>query len=208
MNPIRLFIVDDHHVVRMGLQSMLRREPDIQVIGTADSGADAIAALKDNEVDVLLTDLRMQGMSGDALLLELRKLKPNLRSVVLTNYHSDEDVFRAIKAGAMAFVLKTATMEQVLDAIRSVHAGRRWIPPHIADQLAERLARNPLSARENEVLQLLARGLRNREIGQKLFISENTVRNHVISLLEKLGTTHRTEGIAIALQQGLVRLDD
>lgn len=208
MNPIRLFIVDDHHVVRMGLQSMLRREPDIHVVGTADSGADAIAALKENEVDVLLTDLRMQGMGGDALLLELRKVKPNLRSVVLTNYHSDEDVFRAIKAGAMAFVLKTATMEQVLDAIRSVHAGRRWIPPHVTDQLAQRLVRNPLSARENEVLQLLARGLRNREIGQKLFISENTVRNHVTSLLEKLGTTHRTEGIAIALQQGLVQLDD
>jgi DNA-binding NarL/FixJ family response regulator len=208
MQPIRLFIVDDHHVVRMGLQSMLRREPDIQVVGTAGSGAEALEALKQDDVDVLLTDLRMQGMGGDVLVSESRKLKPNIRSVVLTNYHSDEDVFRAIKAGAMAFVLKTATMEQVLDAVRSVHAGRRWIPPHIADQLAQRLARNPISARENEVLQLLARGLRNREIGQKLFISENTVRNHVISLLEKLGTTHRTEGIAIALQQGLVRLEE
>lgn len=208
MQPIRLFIVDDHHVVRMGLQSMLRRESDIEVVGTAGSGAEALEALRKEDIDVLLTDLRMQGMCGDVLLSESRKLKPNIRSVVLTNYHSDEDVFRAIKAGAMAFVLKTATMEQVLDAVRSVHAGRRWIPPHIADQLAQRLARNPISARENEVLQLLARGLRNREIGQKLFISENTVRNHVISLLEKLGTTHRTEGIAIALQQGLVRLEE
>ena len=206
--PIRLFIVDDHHVVRMGLQSMLRREPDIQVVGTADSGEEALAILKDTEIDVLLTDLRMGKMGGDQLLIELRKTNPALRSVVLTNYHSDEDVFRAIKAGAMAFVLKTATMEQVLDAVRSAHAGRHWIPPYIAEQLAQRLVRNPLSARENEVLQLLARGMRNREIGQKLFISENTVRNHVISLLEKLGTTHRTEGIAIALQQGLVRLDD
>lgn len=208
MQSIRLFIVDDHHVVRMGLQSMLRREPDIKVVGTAGSGAEALEALKKDDIDVLLTDLRMQGMSGDVLVSELRKLKPNVRSVILTNYHSDEDVFSAIKAGAMAFVLKTATMEQVLDAVRSVHAGRRWIPPHIADQLAQRLARNPISARENEVLQLLARGFRNREIGQKLFISENTVRNHVISLLEKLGTTHRTEGIAIALQQGLVRLEE
>jgi two-component system NarL family response regulator len=208
VNPIRLFIVDDHHVVRMGLQSMLRREADIQVVGTAGSAAEALAALKELDVDVLLTDLRMQGMGGDQLLLELRKLKPAIRSVVLTNYHSDQDVFLAIKAGAMAFVLKTAMMEEVLDAIRAVHAGRRWIPAHIADQLAQRLARNPLSARENEVLQLLARGLRNREIGKKLFISENTVRNHVLSLLEKLGTTHRTEGIAIALHQGLVRLDE
>ena len=208
MQSIRLFIVDDHHVVRMGLQSMLRREPDIKVVGTAGSGAEALEALKKDDIDVLLTDLRMQGMSGDVLVSELRKLKPNVRSVILTNYHSDEDVFSAIKAGAMAFVLKTATLEQVLDAVRSVHTGHRWIPPHIADQLAQRLARNPISARENEVLQLLARGFRNREIGQKLFISENTVRNHVISLLEKLGTTHRTEGIAIALQQGLVRLEE
>jgi DNA-binding NarL/FixJ family response regulator len=208
MSQIRLFIVDDHPIVRQGFQSMLRREPDINVVGTAGSGTEALAALEGLEIDVLLTDLRMEGMSGNALLLELRKKRPDLRSVVLTNYHSDEDVYSAIKAGAMAFVLKTASMEQVLDAIRSVNEGRRWIPPHIADQLVQRLTRNPLSAREHEVLQLLARGLRNREIGEKLFISENTVRNHVMSLLEKLGTTHRTEGIAIAIQQGLVRLDD
>src|SRR5580700_3183038 len=208
VNQIRLFIVDDHPIVRQGFQSMLRREPDIRVMGTAGSGIEALAALENLEVDVLLTDLRMNGMSGNMLLHELRKRHPELRSVVLTNYHSDEDVYSAITAGAMAFVLKTASMEQVLDAIHSVHEGRRWIPPHIADQLAQRLARNPLSAREREVLQLLARGLRNREIGDKLFISENTVRNHVMSLLEKLGTTHRTEGIAIAIQQGLVQLEE
>jgi DNA-binding NarL/FixJ family response regulator len=192
MKQIRLFIVDDHPIVRQGFQSMLRRELDIRVVGTAGSGAEALATLA----------------NMDMLLQELRKKRPNLRSVVLTNYHSDEDIYGAITAGAMAFVLKTASMEQVLDAIHSVHEGRRWIPPHIADQLAQRLARNPLSTREHEVLQLLARGLRNREIGEKLFISENTVRNHVMSLLEKLGTSHRTEGIAIAIQQGLVKLDD
>jgi two-component system, NarL family, response regulator len=208
MTPIRIFIVDDHHVVRMGLQSMLRHEADIDVAGTAGSAAEALEVLSSCEIDVLLTDLRMPGMGGDELLSKLRKTRPDLRCVVLTNYHSDEDVFRAIKSGAMAFLLKTATMEEVLDAIRCVHSGKRWIPAHIADQLAQRLVRHPLSARENEVLQLLARGLRNREIGEKLFISENTVRNHVISLLDKLGTTHRTEGIAIAIQQGLVRLDE
>jgi DNA-binding NarL/FixJ family response regulator len=208
MKQIRLFIVDDHPIVRQGFQSMLRREPDIRVMGTAGSGNEALAALEGMEIDVLLTDLRMEGMTGNALLKELHKKRPRLRSVVLTNYHSDEDVYSAISAGAMAFVLKTASMEQVLDAIRSVNEGRRWIPPHIADQLAQRLVRNPLSAREQEVLQLLARGFRNREIGDMLFISENTVRNHVTSLLEKLGTTHRTEGIAIAIQQGLVRLEE
>lgn len=208
MKPIRIFIVDDHHVVRMGLQSMLRHEADIEVVGTAGSAAEAMGSLEAQEIDVLLTDLRMPGMSGDELLRELGKTRTELRSVVLTNYHSDEDVFRAVKAGAMGFILKTATMEEVLDAIRCVHAGRRWIPAHIAEQLAQRLARNPLSMRENEVLQLMARGLRNREIAESLFISENTVRNHVISILDKLGTSHRTECIAIAIQQGLVRLDE
>ena len=208
MNPIRLYIVDDHHVVRMGLHSMLRREPDIEVIGTAGSGAEALQALTGQEIDVLLTDLRMQDMSGDELIRELKKSKPTLRSVVLTNYHSDEDVFNSMKAGAMGYILKTATMEQVLEAIRCVNQGHRWVPAHISDQLAQRSTREPLSARELEVLQLLARGMRNREIGKKLYISENTVRNHVISLLDKLGTTNRTEGVTIALHQGLVRLND
>jgi DNA-binding NarL/FixJ family response regulator len=208
MTPIRIFIVDDHHVVRMGLQSMLRHEADIDVAGTAGSGAEALEVLQKRKIDVLLTDLRMPEMGGDELLLRLRKLHPEMRCVVLTNFHSDEDVFRAIKAGAMGFILKTAPMEEVLDVIRTVHAGKRWIPSHIADQLAQQLGRNPLSTRESEVLQLLARGLRNREIGEKLFISENTVCNHVVNLLEKLGTTHRTEGIAIAIQRGLVRLDE
>ena len=208
MKPIRLFIVDDHQVVRMGLHSMLRREKDIHVIGSAGSGTDALQALACLEIDILLTDLRMQGMSGDELIFKLRKQQPHIRSVVLTNYHSDEDVFSAMKAGAMGYVLKTATMQQILDAIRSVHSGQRWVPSHISDQLAQRSIREPLSTRELDVLKLLARGLRNREIGAKLFISENTVRNHILNLLNKLGTTNRTEGVKIALKQGLVRLDD
>ena len=208
MNPIRLYIVDDHHVVRMGLHSMLKREKDIEVLGTAGGGAEALQELAAIEIDILLTDLRMQGMSGDELIVALKKLKPSVRAVVLTNYHSDEDIFNAVKAGAMGYILKTSTMEQVLEAIRSVHQGQRWIPAHISEQLAQRSIRNPLSPRELEVLQLLARGMRNREIGKKLYISEHTVRNHVISVMDKLGTTNRTEGVAIALQQGLVRMNE
>lgn len=205
---IRVFVVDDHQVVRMGLKTMLESEPDFVVVGTASSGTEALEMLPTMEVDVVLTDLRMNEMSGEAMMTQLRKTCPTLRCAVLTNYHSDEDVFSSMKAGAMAYILKTATLEQVVGAIRTVHAGGRAIPPHIAQQLAQRVSRIQLSAREMEILQYVARGMKNREIAEKLFISENTVRNHVISLLEKMGTRDRTEATAVAIRQGLVRLED
>jgi two-component system NarL family response regulator len=205
---IRVFVVDDHQVVRMGLKTMLESEPDIVVVGTASSGTEALEILPTMEVDVVLTDLRMNEMSGEAMMTQLRKTCPGLRCAVLTNYHSDEDVFSSMKAGAMAYILKTATLEQVVGAIRTVHAGERAIPPHIAQQLAQRVSRVQLSAREREILQYVARGMKNREIAEKLFISENTVRNHVISLFEKMGARDRTEATAVAIRQGLVRLED
>jgi DNA-binding NarL/FixJ family response regulator len=127
---------------------------------------------------------------------------------VLSNYHSDEDVFCAIKAGAMAYILKSALLDQVVGAIRDVHQGKTVIPPYIAEQLAQTIGRNPPSAREAEILQLVALGMNNREIADKLFISRNTVRNHVISLLEKLGTRDRTEATAVAIKRGLVRVNE
>ncbi len=206
MAPIRIFIVEDHHVVRMGLQVMLRGEPDMQVVGTAASAAEALKILPTLKVDVLLTDLRMPDMSGIDLLKKVGSLLPEVRTAVLSNYHSDEDVFNVFKSGSSAYILKTSTMEQIVEAIRTVHSGSRWIPPHIAQQLADRISRAQLSTRETEILQLMASGMRNKEIGQKLFISENTVRNHILSLLQKLGTAHRTEAIALAIRQGLVNL--
>jgi DNA-binding NarL/FixJ family response regulator len=207
-DPIRVFVVDDHQVLRMGLKTMLESDPNIVVVGMAASGQEALDKVPSVSIDVLLTDLRMGEMSGEELILRLRKSKPDLRCAVLTNYHSDEDVFSAVKVGARAYILKSATLEQVVGAIRTVHAGERVIPPHIAHQLAQRLARNELSTRELEILQLVARGLKNREIAEKLFISEFTVRNHVINLLDKLGTRDRTEATAVAIKQGLVRLDE
>lgn len=206
LKPIRVYLVDDHLVLRMGLQDMLRTEPDICVVGTSASAVEAFEVLKTEPVDVLLTDLRMPDMSGDALIAELRKVHPDLKAGILTTYHSDEDIFRAVKAGAMAYILKSASMEQILDAIRCVHSGSTYFPAQISKQLAQRLSRVELTTREIEVLKAAAQGLRNREIGAKLFISENTVRNHMISLMDKLGTSHRTEAIALAVQQGLVRL--
>jgi len=205
---IRVFVVDDHKVVRMGIRTMLESEPDIRIVGTASSGAEALDAIPQHDIDVVLTDLRMGAMSGPEMIQELRKVRPNIRTAVLTNYHSDEDVFAALKAGALAFILKSAPMEQIVTAIRSVYAGERCIPAHIAQQLAQRVSRHALSVRELEILQFVARGMKNREIAEKLHISENTVRNHVISFLEKLGTRDRTEATAVAIKQGLVRLDE
>lgn len=207
MSRIRVFIVDDHYVLRAGLQDMLRKEPDVEVVGTAASAAEALEILASPvQIDVLLTDLRMPDRSGDELVTELRKTREDLRVVFLTNYHSDEDIFSAVKAGAMGYLLKSATMEQILDAIRQVHSGSTYFPANISKQLAQRLTRIELTVREMEVLRWAAQGLRNREIGDKLFISENTVRNHMLSLMAKLGTTNRTEAIAIGIQQGLIRL--
>lgn len=205
--PIRVFVVDDHQVVRMGLKTMLESAEDINVVGVAASAQEAIEQLSGVIVDVLLTDLRMAGMSGEEMIALLKKEYPNLRCAVLTNYHSDEDVFRAMKAGAMAYILKTAPMENVIDAIRTVHAGERSIPPHIAQQLAQRALRNEISVREREILQLVAQGMKNKEIADKLCISEFTARNHVISLLDKLGSRDRTEATAVAIKRGLVRIE-
>ena len=205
--PIRVFVVDDHQVVRMGLKTMLESAQDINVVGVAASAQEAIEQISHVTVDVLLTDLRMAGMSGEEMIALLKKEYPSLRCAVLTNYHSDEDVFRAMKAGAMAYILKTAPMENVIDAIRRVHAGERSIPPHIAQQLAQRALRDELSVREREIMQLVAQGMKNKEIADKLCISEFTARNHVINLLDKLGTRDRTEATAVAIKRGLVRIE-
>lgn len=205
---IRIFIVDDHDVVRLGLRTMLESEPDMMVVGMTGRSLEAIQKVPELLPDILLTDLRMPQMGGVDMLLELRRLCPQLRTVVLTTYHSDEDVFGAIKAGAMAYILKGSSLEEVTDAIRKVHAGENVIPPHIARQLAQRISRQPLSARELEILRLVARGMKNHEIAMQLSISANTVRNHVVSLIDKLGVRDRTEATAIAAQQGLVHLDE
>jgi len=207
-DPISVFIVDDHAVVRLGLKTMLESEPDIKVVGSAGSATEALKAIPSLQPEIVVTDLRMREMDGATMLMKLRSTCPQIRSIVLTTYHSDEDVFGAMKAGAMAYILKSSSLEQVTDAIRKVRMGEHCIPAHIARQLAQRLSRDPLSARETEILRLVARGMKNHEIGQALSISENTVRNHVVKLLEKLGVRDRTEATAVALQQGLVHVEE
>jgi two-component system NarL family response regulator len=205
---IRVFIVDDHPVVRSGLRTMLESTSEFTLSGMAASGEEALATMEAARSDVMLLDLRMPGMTGVELMEQIRKRRIALPTVVLTNYHSDEDIFRAFQAGAMAYLLKSASGEELLDTIRKVHAGERWIPASIAQQLAERLGRTQLSVREQEVLVHVAKGLTNREIGEVLFISDKTVRNHVISCLEKLGAKDRTEATTIALRRGLIHLEE
>jgi two-component system, NarL family, response regulator len=206
--PIRLFIVDDHPVMRHGIAGLFDCEPNVQVVGSASSGQDALVRIPAIPVDVVLTDMRMAGMDGDVFVSSLLRICPNIQCAMLTNYHSDEDVFRAIRSGVRAFILKTAPMEEIIEAVRVVYEGGRWIPPTIAQQLATRIARNQPSGRELEVLKLLARGVSTREVASKLHISENTVRNHINNVLEKLDSHDRTKAVTEALRQGLFRLEE
>jgi two-component system, NarL family, response regulator len=202
--PIRIFIVDDHPVVVAGLTSMLGTQPDMVVAGWAAGGEEAVELLRLLAVDLLLLDLRMPGMSGIDTLHALNRSGSRVRTLVLTSYETDEDIYRAIQAGAQGYLLKGAPQTDMVDAIWTVHNGKRYLPPHIADRLAERMMRSELTTRELEVLHMLARGLTNKEIGTALDISQNTVRNHVNSIIEKLEVADRTEAATSAIHRGII----
>jgi DNA-binding NarL/FixJ family response regulator len=205
---IRVLVVDDHPVVRRGLHSMLDGESGISVVGLASSGREGLLLSEKLKPNVVLLDLRMPGMSGVEVIASLRASQPESKVLVLTNYQLDEDIFNALEAGALGYLLKSASQDEVIDAIRAVNQGKRRIPADIAARLAERMGRCALSARELEVLQLLAQGLTNKEIAHSLFISDMTARNHVVSVLAKLNAKDRTEAVTIAIRRGLVRLSE
>jgi two-component system NarL family response regulator len=199
-------VVDDHPVVRMGLGSMLGSQKGIKVVGMVASGGEALTSLPKVHPDVVLMDLRMPEMDGVDAIVALRAAEPNVKILVLTNYQMDEDVFNALQAGALGYLVKSAPQEDVIHAIRTVNQGKLCIPPVIAAKLAERISHSSLSPREMEVLQFVAKGLTNKEIGSILFISDKTARNHVISLMAKLEAKDRTEAVTIAIRKGLIRV--
>ena len=201
---IRILIVDDHPVVRTGLTSMLGTQVGFEVVGAASGGEEALALVTRTAPDVMLMDLRMPGMNGIDLLRTLQSFTNPPRVIVLTSFETDEDIYRAVQAGAHGYLLKSTMQQEMVAAIHAVHQGKRQIPSRIAARLAQRMARPALTARELEILEMLAKGLTNKQIGTVFQISGNTARNHVNSILEKLEAADRTEAVSTAIQQGII----
>jgi two-component system NarL family response regulator len=204
---IRILVVEDHHVVRSGLVALLNVVEGIEVVGEAADGVEAIAQFRKCQPNVTLIDLRMPRLSGVEVIQRIRMETPQARFIVLTTYDGDEDIFRALQAGARAYLLKGMTTDDLVATIRTVHAGRSHIPPAIAQRLAERVGTEELTPREFDVLEQIVGGCSNKEIATALDISEATVKTHINSLLGKLGVTDRTQAATAAIQRGIVTLE-
>jgi DNA-binding NarL/FixJ family response regulator len=203
---IRIMVVDDHPVVREGFAGMIGTEPDMKLVAEARSGDEALRLFRDHRPDVTLMDLRMPGLNGVEAIRAIRREFPQSRFIVLTTYDGDEDIYRALQAGAQAYLLKDMLCDEILTAIRAVHAGHRRIPAEVGTRLAERMSGLELSGREQEVLELVVKGKSNKEIASQLDITEATVKGHLTNILSKLGVTDRTQAAITALRRGLVHL--
>jgi DNA-binding NarL/FixJ family response regulator len=206
--PIRILVVDDHNVVRQGLIALIKTVPDMTVVAEAADGVRAVELFRQHRPDVTILDLRLPGMGGVEVIGEIRRTHPAARIIVLTTFDGDENIFRALQAGARGYLLKDMFGDELMEAIRTVHGGKTCVPPPVAQRLAERMGGPSLTGRELEVLNLIVAGKSNKEIGAHLSISEATVKTHINSILSKLGVSDRTQAATTALQRGIVQLPE
>jgi DNA-binding NarL/FixJ family response regulator len=203
---IRVFCVDDHPLLREGIATLINNQPDMAVVGHASTGGEAIEGFREHQPDIALMDIRLPDMSGIDAMIAIRKEFPDARVIMLTTSEGDVEIQRALEAGARGYMLKSMPPKDLVDAVRQVHAGKKRIPPAIAAHLADHYADETITAREVEVLEHIAGGNRNRDIAEKLFISEETVKVHIKHIMEKLGASDRTQAVAIALRRGIIHL--
>ncbi|HEY3756132.1 MAG TPA: response regulator transcription factor [Opitutaceae bacterium] len=203
---IRILLVDDHIIVRMGLATAAGGEPDMEVVGEADNGTDAIEVFRATRPDVVVLDLRMPGPSGTKTILRLREEFGDVRVLVFSNYASGDEALESFRAGAHGFVVKEMPLDLLLEAIRRIHRGEQYIPAEISRRMNGRMF-SQLSNRELDVLKLIAKGLTNKEVGSQLGVVEGTVKIHVTNILAKLGVSDRTQAIVSAVKRGIIELD-
>jgi DNA-binding NarL/FixJ family response regulator len=209
MRPIRLLVADDHPVVRDGLRAMLATQPDMELVGEAATGTEAVERARALRPDVVLMDLQMPKLDGPAAIATLREQAPEVRVLVLTTFGTDADITRAVDAGATGYLLKDAPREQLFGAIRAAARGEAVLSPSVATRVLGRMrapAEEALSPRELEILGAVARGLSNKDIGRQLYISEATVKTHLLRVFSKLGVDDRTAAVTVALERGIIRL--
>jgi DNA-binding NarL/FixJ family response regulator len=207
MNLIRVLIVEDHFLARIALHAVLDDQPAFEIVGETGIGEDAIRLYRDRRPDVVIMDLKLMGLSGFDAIDAIHREHPTARILVLSNFQGSEDVYRAMRCGARGYLTKDADGRQLVDAIRTVAAGGRFIPRSLESRLAERCPGADITPRENDVLRLLARGLSTTNIAHELRVAEKTVRVHIGNLLEKLGAHDRTHALVIALHRGIIHLD-
>ena len=204
--PIRILVAEDHLVARVGVSTIVNMQPDMTVVAEAANGAQAVEQFRQHRPDIALLDLRMPGMSGTEAAAAIRKEFPHARMIALTTYGGDEDIRRALAAGVQAYLTKDVLHDELLKAIRAVYAGQTYLPAGVAAALAAQMPRPDLSAREVQVLELIVRGLANKQIAYALSIAEHTVKNHVKNILSKLGVQDRTQAATAAIQRGIIHL--